>query len=218
MAVEAILGRRGALIAAGDLFLEASWVPEHNSPYGGPTPTHRFVDARYVEAGVGIQLWQEGQWMPLSVHVSDARPAQPTDMFGYGLWDRSSQRIREVLSRLPSYQNQGIRPRFARIDPGPHDPTPEERAERLSIGVSVYLRDSTEDFPSPIPRGPRVMAAMTVVNFHRGSANPRRAGQWHSTPELAVETVTPRTAEDRVIALAEAHATRRIGSFPWPQR
>jgi hypothetical protein len=218
MAVEAMLGRRGALIAGGDLFLEASWVPDHTSPYGGPTPTHRFLDARYVDAGVSVDLWQQGQWMPLSENVTGARPAQPTDMFGYGLWDRASERLREVLYRRPSMPGSPTRPRFARIDPGPHDPTPEERAERLTIGVSVRLRDATEDFPSPIPRGLRVIVAMTVVSIYRTSAHPRRAGQWHSTPELAVETVTPRTAEDRAIALAEAHAARRIDVSPWPQR
>jgi hypothetical protein len=218
MPIEAMLGRRGALFAAGDLLLGASWVPEHSSPYGGPTPTHRFIDARYVECGAGIDLWQRGQWRPLSLPVIGAQPAEPTDMFGYGLWDRASQRIAEALYRLPSYGNEGSRPRFARIDDGPHDPTPEERAERLSISVSLYLRDSTEDFPSPVPRGLRVMAVMTVVGIHRASANPRRAGSWHGTPNLTVETVTPRTAEDRVIALAEAELVRRIRSVPWPQR
>jgi hypothetical protein len=87
--------------------------------------------------------------------VAGGAPAQPTDMFSDGLGDRARRRAAELLSRLPATPPHGNRPRFAFVDDDPPNPSPEERAERVRVGMSIYLRDATEDFPSQIPRGLR---------------------------------------------------------------
>jgi predicted SpoU family rRNA methylase len=81
--------------------------------------------------------------------------------------------------------------------------------------VSIWLRDATEDVPSPIPRGLRVIAVMTTMSADRVSADVALAGRWFGLPNLAIETVTARTAEDRVKGVIEALLTRWFRSFQW---
>lgn len=217
MAGDLKLTRRGALAAAGGLGFGAMRAEAQHlrMRYGGPVPMNLFIGARYFDAGAWVLLWQRGGWLDLDERLTTARPAQPTDMFSYGLVLRASHRAAEVLSRVPVLPSRGNRPRFARIDSGPHDPTPEERAERVYVTARIQLRDVTEDFPSPIPRGLRMMAVMTVIYVARQSADPELAGEWVDWPNLTIEAMSPRSAEDRVLELLESELARRFTVFRW---
>lgn len=188
-----------------------------NVQYGGPVPLRFFVNARYFHCEAGVSLWHRNEFLTLG-SVAGGVAAQPTDMFSYGLGDRARRRTAEVLSRRQELPPRGNRPRFAFVDDDPPDPTPEERAERVRVGVSIYLRDATEDFPSPIPRGLRVIAVMLAITADRVSADADLAGQWIGLPSLTIETVAPRTAEDRVLEVLEAALARRFVGFRWGRR
>ncbi len=73
----------------------------------------------------------------------------------------------------------------------------------------------TEDFPSPIPRGLRMMAVMTVMYVARQSADPELAGEWVDRPNITIEAMSPRSAEDRVLELLESELARRFTIFWW---
>jgi hypothetical protein len=170
------------------------------------------VDALFVGSLSSVHRWQDGQWLILAPGVAGMPAARPTEMFNSDISERATERAAAVVARAMEFRTPGgepgVRPRFFLVDQGPHDPTTEEHVERVDVSPRIYLRDATEDFPSPIPRFVRVVAMMTTVHVSRRSADPGRAGHWMSEPILAMETVSPGAAQTRMLDVFEAQLLR----------
>jgi hypothetical protein len=184
---------------------------------GGPVPNTFFEDLCFVRVLPFLYLMQRGDWRWLPTQgISRGGPlAMPNDLIrpevGDGL---ARERAAAAAARSLRYQprgeaGRGLAPRFVGLPGEEGSPrTPEDRRDTLSVPVILRVKDATEDFPTPAPRGLRVLAVADQVMLLREGHSPV---SWTYAPGLVMETVTAATAEERVLQRLEAVAAQALG-------
>lgn len=176
--------------------------------WGRPLPLAMFQGARFVQCQAQIILWQDRDWRILAPNVASGVPARPTEIFALDMTQRATERTARLLARNLIFRTvagqPNARPRFFLVDPGPHDPTPEERAELVHVAPLVRVRDISDEFPAPIPRGLRMLAILSELVISRSSASSEWRGRWLIPAELSIESVHVSTGAERVLEVMQA--------------
>jgi hypothetical protein len=187
------------------------------APALATSPPHEyytfFEGVRLIWVSPVVLLWQSGGWRrPFRgpPGPGSGPPAEAGGLLAPGFDETARRRARALAAR----RLRCVSRTTACVDRPPHvvqddeivpNRPPDEIRDDVHVRIWLYVRDVTENFPAPAPRGLRTVVLADTTTLVRGFHFPYTP---RTELDMAVETVARATAEERMLERLDGIVTR----------